>query len=514
MSSTTRTQKAAKNYMFFILGNITVYVTTFIMQTLFIYYLGTEYNGVKGLFSSILGTLSLAELGIGTAISFSLYSPLASGDKKKIQALIKFYKTAYRYVALVVAVIGVALIPFLRFIINGGENIKHITIIYLLYLADTVFSYLVIYKSTILEADQKAYIMTNIYSVSNIVILAIQSLIIVLFKNFILYLIVQVVLGFISKLIVNQSVNKYYPYLKEKDGPSLSEDEKKTIFTKIKALVVHKIGVGVVTQTDNIIMSAFINITTVGICCNFTMIIRIIDNLITGFFVAMAPGLGNVVATESDEKKLEIFKLCDFLGFVLYGWSAICLYFLLIPFVTIWIGGDKLIDGLSVFLLCLNYYLTGQRITPTNMKVAAGIVEQDAPLSIVESIVNLLVSIICVRLFGLPGIFIGTFVSGLIQNIGKPVVLYKYLFRKSSNKYFIRYVLRIVALALSCFIISAIKHFVVIGNIYTALFFDFLLCILVPLIVFWVLYCRSHEWKHFVSMVQKMFKKSKVIGKK
>ncbi|MCQ2528632.1 MAG: hypothetical protein MJ108_05875 [Saccharofermentans sp.] len=509
MSDTTRTQKAAKNYMFFILGNITVYVTTFIMQTLFIYYLGTEYNGVKGLFSSILGTLSLAELGIGTAISFSLYSPLANGDKKKIQALIKFYKTAYRYVALVVGLIGIALIPFLRFIINGGENIKHITVIYLLYLADTVLSYLVIYKSTILEADQKAYIMTNIYSVSNIVILIVQSLVIVLFKNFILYLVVQVILGFISKLIVNYSVNKYYPYLKEKDGPTLSEEEKKTIFTKIKALVVHKVGVVTITQTDNIIMSAFINITTVGICANFTMIIKIIDSLVTGFFVASAPGLGNVVATESDEKKLEIFKLYDFLGFILFGWSAICLYFLLIPFVTVWIGGDKLIDSLSVFLLCLNYYLTGQRISPTNMKVAAGIVEQDAPLSIVESIVNIVVSIVCVRYFGLPGIFVGTFISGLIQDIGKPVVLYKYLFRRSSNKYFVRYVLRIVALALACLVIASVKHFIVISNLIAALAVDFLLCAVIPLLVFAVLYSRSHEWKYCVSVVKKTLRLQK-----
>ena len=507
MSEITRTGKAARNFMFSTLGSITVYVTTFLTQTLFIYYLGTEYNGVKGLFTSILGTLSLAELGISTAISFSLYKPLADNDKSKIQALIKFYKNAYRFVALVVGVLGLSLVPFLGFIVKGGENIEHITLIYILYLIDTVFSYLIIYKSTLLEADQKSYLMTNIYTVSNLCILVIQALIIVLFRNFILYLVVQIILGFISKYIVNRFVDKTYPYLREKNDASLSDDERKTIFSKIKALLVHKIGYVAITQTDNIIMSGFINIATVGICCNFTMIIKIINDLVTSFFVASAPGLGNVIATESMEKKISVFRKYDFLVFVLYGWSAICLYFLLTPFVTVWLGGDKLIDNLSVFLLCVNYYFAGQRISLENTKNAAGIVEQDAPLSIIEAITNLVVSIIGVRLWGLPGIFVGTFVSSFIPNIGKPVVLYKYLFCRSPKAYFGRYFRRILTLLGCGAIIFVVNNLVRISNPFVGLAFTLALCVAVPGLVIWALYHRSEEWNYCVMQAQNIYKK-------
>ena len=493
--------------MFSTIGSITVYVTTFLMQTLFIYYLGTEYNGVKGLFTSILGTLSLAELGISTAISFSLYKPLADNDKTKIQALIKFYKNAYRFVALVVGVLGLSLVPFLKFIVKGGENIEHITLIYILYLMDTVFSYLIIYKSTLLEADQKSYLMTNIYTVSNLIILIVQSLIIIIFRNFILYLVIQIVLGFASKYIVNRYVDKTYPYLREKNDSQLTSEERTTIFNKIKALLVHKIGYVAITQTDNIIMSSFINIATVGICCNFTMIIKIINDLVTSFFVASAPGLGNVIATETMERKISVFKKYDFLVFVLYGWSAICLYFLLTPFITIWLGGDKLIDNLSVMLLCVNYYFAGQRISLENTKNAAGIVEQDAPLSIIEAVVNLAVSIVCVRLMGLPGIFIGTFVSSFIPNIGKPVVLYKYLFHRNVGEYFKKYILRILTLLACALFVYGFNSLIRVTNIYLNLAVTLALCIVIPGITLWTLYHRSDEGKYCISLIMQVINK-------
>lgn len=503
----SRTGKAARNFMFSTLGSISVYVTAFLMQTLFIYYLGTEYNGVKGLFSSILGTLSLAELGISTAISFSLYKPLADNDKPKIQALIKFYRRAYQLVALVVGVLGVAIIPFLKYIVKGGENIQHMTLIYVLYLIDTVLSYLIIYKSTLLEADQKSYLMTNIYTVSNLVMVVIQSVIIVVYRNFILFLLVQIIMGFISRLIVNRYVDKMYPYIKEANDSALTSEERSTIFRKIKALLVHKIGFVTITQTDNIIMSGFINITTVGICCNFTMIIRIINELVTSFFVASAPGLGNVIATESPDRKMSVFKKYDFLVFVLYGWSAICLYFLLIPFVTVWLGADKLIDGLSVFLLCVNFYFTGQRISLDNTKTAAGIVEQDAPLSVIEAIVNIVVSIVGVIYLGLPGIFLGTFVSSLIPNIGKPIVLYKYFFGISSREYFVRYILRILALigcgGLIYLFIYLLGAAMPVAGPIVSLIVTFLLCMFVPAVVLGVLYHRSEEWKYCVGLIRK-----------
>jgi len=507
VTTTTRTQKAARNFMFSTIGNIIGYIAAFIIQTLFIHYLGLEYNGVKGLFSNILGTLSLAELGISSAVTFSLFEPLAKDDIKKIQAIINFYRKAYRVVALVVLSIGLCLVPFLRFMVHDTDGISHLTLIYLLYLADSVLSYLIIYKSTLLEADQKSYLFTNIYTVGNLVSLIVQAFIIVVYKNFILFLIAQIIIGLLSKIAVNIYTGRMYPYLKSGYKEELDLEERKTITTKIKALLIHKVGDVAINQTDNIIMSSMINLTAVGLCGNFTMIIRIISTMVTSFFVSAAPGLGNIVATESPEVKHDVFKKYDFLGFVFYGWTTIFLYFLLIPFVTVWIGSDKLIDGLTLLLLCVNYYFTGQRISLANMKTASGIFEQGAWLSIIESVINIFVSVIGVKLIGLPGIFLGTLISSMIQNFCQPYILYKYLFKKSCKEYFERYSARIVVMTLSILVIKVINHYFPYTNTWVVLAINFLLSSIVPLILIWSFFHNTSEWNYLKSTVNKILTK-------
>ncbi len=504
MTGTTRTQKAARNFMFSSVGNIIGYIAAFILQTLFIHYLGLEYNGVKGLFSNVLGTLSLAELGISSAITFSLFEPLARNDIKKIQAIINFYRKAYQAVALVVLAIGLSLVPFLKFMVHESDGISHLTLIYLLYLTDSVLSYLIIYKSTLLEADQKSYLFTNIYTIGNLVSLVVQAFIIILYKNFILFLVAQIVIGLLSKIAVNIYTGKEYPYLKEGLKEELNPQERKTIVTKIKALLIHKVGDVAINQTDNIIMSSMINLTAVGLCGNYTMIIRIITTMVTSFFASAAPGLGNVVATEDNEVKHDVFTKYDFLGFVFYGWTALFLYFLLTPFVTVWIGSDKLIDGLTLLLLCVNYYFTGQRISLANMKTAAGIFEQGAWLSVIESIINIFVSIIGVKLIGLPGIFLGTLISSMIQNFCQPYILYKYLFKKSCKEYFERYFVRIFVMILCLFSIIGINHLIPYTNPLALLGLRFILCLLVPISLIWLFFHKTSEWNYFEETIKKV----------
>lgn len=488
--------------MFSSIGNIIGYIAAFIIQTLFIHYLGITYNGVKGLFSSILGTLSLAELGISSAITFSLFEPLAKNDIKKIQSIINFYRKAYQVVALVVLCIGLCLIPFLKLIVHDSEGIPNLTLIYILYLLDSVLSYLIVYKSTLLEADQKSYLFTNIYTVGNLVSLIVQAFIIIKYKNFILFLIAQIVIGLISKIIVNLYTDKTYPYLRKGKKESLDLSERKTITTKIKALLIHKVGDVAINQTDNIIMSSMISLKAVGLCGNFTMIIRIICTMVTSFFVSCAPGLGNIVATESNETKQEIFKKYDFLGFVFYGWTTLFLYFLLRPFVSVWIGSDKLIDGLTLFLLCINYYFTGQRISLSNMKTASGIFEQGAWLSIIEAFVNIIVSIISVKLIGLPGIFLGTLISSMIQNFCQPYILYKYLFNKSCKEYFSRYFIRLLVMALSIITIKAILLSIPYENSWIVLGISFILCTIIPPILIWIFFHRTGEWNYLITKLK------------
>lgn len=504
MAKETRTILAAKNFVWATVGNIINSILGFVSRTIFIYTLGTIYLGINGLFSNILGMLSLAELGIGSAISFSLYKPLAEKDITKIQAIINFYRTAYRIIAAIVSIIGIALIPFLKYIVKGAEGIDNITFIYLLFLFNTVTSYLISYKTTLLSADQRNYLITNINTVVRIVTVVVQMIVLLVFRNFIIYLLIGAVIQLLSKIYLNLYTNRIYPYIKGTNNSKLNKQEKSIIFTKIKALILHKIGEVSIYQTDNIITSAFINVGVVGLVSNFTMIINMINTFILAFFNAATAGLGNMIATETEKRRKEIYDNYDFLAFYFFGWSAICLYFLLIPFVSMWIGEDKIIDNLTVMLLCLNYYLTGMRVPLGNIKSAGGVYEPDRFAPIIQAFINIAISVVGAKYWGLPGIYIGTLLSSMVPNIVRPYVVYKYIFKLNCISYFKEYIIRIILLIISASIIEIFLKIIALNNIYLMFAIKVLLCIIIPNIVLFLIYRKSSYFSYVINTVKKL----------
>ena len=212
----SRTAYAMQNFAWSMMGTLVKALLAFASQTVFIYTLGSVYLGVNGLFTNILGMLSLAELGIGGAISFSLYKPLAEHDTKKIRQIINFYRSAYRMVAASVTVVGVAIIPFLNVIIKDADGIEHIRLIYSIYLFNTVTSYLLTYKTTLLSADQRGYIITNINTVIQVATSVLQITVLLIYKNFIVYLLIGALVQFVGKAVQNYATGRYYSYIREK----------------------------------------------------------------------------------------------------------------------------------------------------------------------------------------------------------------------------------------------------------------------------------------------------------
>lgn len=501
MANKSRTVLAAKNFIWGTVGNVINSLLSFLSRTVFIYTLGTVYLGVNGLFSNILGMLSFAELGFGSAISFSLYKPLAERNVIKLQAIINFYRTAYRVIATVVAVAGIVLIPFLKYIVKGAEGIDNIEFIYCLFLFNTVTSYLITYKSTLLSADQYSYLITNINTIVKVITMLVQIVLLIIFKNFIIYLLANTIIQLFGKTYINHFTDKRYPYIKGKNNSKLTSEEKRNIFAKVKALIFHKVGEISIYQTDNILTSIFINVSVVGLVSNFTMIINLVNTFIMSFFNGAIAGLGNIVATEVPKRRLEIFKNYDFIAFWFFGWSTICLYFLLSPFITVWIGNDKLIDGLTIALLCANYYMTGSRVSVSNLRDASGAYEYDKWIAIIQALVNVIVSIVGVKLWGLPGIYIGTIVSSLLPNIIRPIVVYKYVFETSCKEYFIRYAIRVCILGAIIAIIKFIIIFINFNNGIINLCFIAIVCMIVPNVIIAIIFRKQNEFSYIKSKV-------------
>lgn len=509
----SRLENTGKNFTYSFLASILSAITGFVSRTVFIHSVGVCYLGANSLFTNILSMLSLTELGLSSAIGFSLYAPLAKNDTDTVKSLMRFYKNAYRVIALVIALLGAALIPFLDYLIKDPGDIQHIPFIYVVFLYNTVISYLFTYKTTLLSADQKGYIMTSMNMVINIVTVVIQTVVLVIWKNYFVYLILGAIINTAQWFFINRRINKIYPYLKDNDVLPLNDGERKTIATNVKAMVFHKFGELCINQTDNLIISSFISITAVGLYNNYYMIISIINRFAQSIFNAATASFGNLIATESYERRYEVFKRYNFLGFWIFGWTGLCLYILLTPFVRLWLGDKFLIDNLTLMLVMINYYLVGMRVTVGNVKMAAGLYSQDQWAPIVQAVINLAVSIIGAMRMGLSGVFLGTVVSSIcVPCWYRPVVVYKYAFHKPVKEYFSRYFLYLAVVLLNITLVTLIQYYIISPLSlpeYASFGMMMFVCLLVPNAVIVILFHRTEEFGYLVQLGKSLLERWK-----
>lgn len=432
-----RARNSAKNIVTGIGGQIVSIVVQFLCRTVFVYALDKEYLGVNGLFSNILTLLSLAELGFGTALIYSMYKPVAENDKNTICKLMNLYKYIYRIVAGVILVIGLCLTPFLRYLISGGTSIDNFQLIYVFYLLNTISGYLLIYKKSIIDAYQKAYIAT-IYQKFGLIVQNIFQIIILLLTHcFLLYLVCQICVNIGINLAISKKATKMFPLLSE-DTKSIPDKATCIIIAKNTfAMSLHKIGGVLVEATDNLIMSAFVGLSAVGIYSNYTLIAYNIRSCLIIVFNSFTASIGNLVAVENREKAHEIFRTLSFAGFILTGGCSVAMYELFNPFIRIWIGDGYLFENTIVALIVLNFYIYCMRRVSLIFRDAMGLFWHDRYKSLVEAAVNLIVSIVLAKKIGILGILIGTTISSLTTCVWiEPLILYKYGFKCSVTEYF------------------------------------------------------------------------------
>ena len=436
-----RVRQAEKNIFFGYLSNFIILVMGFYQRKVFIMVLGRTLLSVNTLYTDILSMLSLAELGIGTALNFSLYKPVAEHNYEKIKSYMQLYKRAYLTIAGVIAVVGLALAPFLPYIIKesdrGGISIRNLTIYYLIFLFNTVSSYFVAYKYSLVNAEQRSYIQTNIATITKIVTVLVQIAILLATENFLLFLLTQAAIELIQKIFVSVYFNRLYPYLRDKKVQKLEKEETDIVITKSKALMFHKIGDVARLQTDSIIITTCINTDLVGVVGNYNLVINYAANFVNVIFNSLISGFGNLVATESKEKQYSVFKVYRFVACWLYGFAAVGFWLLLTPFITgIYLDESWLLAQSILTLILIDLYFKGGRTVLLNFKIAAGIFEQDKFLPLIQGGINLLISIVGARYIGLAGVYIGTVVSGILANLIRPVIVYRDCFERSPWDYF------------------------------------------------------------------------------
>lgn len=446
-----RTRYTLINMVVNVGGQLMNQVLLFISRMVFIHYLSAAYLGVNGLFTDVLGILNLAELGVGTAMIYSLYEPAAKNDEHRLAQLMNLYRLLYRIVAVVVLLVGLALMPFLGFFIKDSSGIEHLRLVYLMYVANSVCSYLLSYKNSIYLAYQKAYVRNLWAQLCDAVKTLFQIVLIVLTGNFILYLAVQFVMQFIPNIIVSVKVDKEFPYLKE--CRELPEKEKfHGILRNVGAMSFHKLGTVIVRNTDSLLMSSFVGLLSVGIYSNYKLVLSGINNLMDKFSNAFTGSLGNLGAIEDETRVYSIYRELDLLFFVIYAYWTAGLFALFNAFITLCFGAEYCFSTATVAVLVTEFYVSGQRKVNLLFREAKGLFWYDRYKPLFESAINLAASLLLVQKFGVAGILGGTVISTVTTCLWmEPYILMRYGIREDwqgkLKDYFVRYAERVAVVA-------------------------------------------------------------------
>ncbi len=441
--SMTRGEYVVKNTAVSIVMQIVRNLLGFVSRTIFINILDAEYLGVNGLFSDILSMLSFAELGIGNAMTFSLYKPLADKNIEKIKSLMKLYATCYKCIGVVIAILGVCIVPFLNKIVGDVSYVKEdIVLLYLLFLLNSVLSYFFVYKKSLIIADQKNYIVEIYKEAFYALQVVVQSVFLVISKQFIAYLIIVVLFTFLNNYFMARKANKLYPYIASGTATKLEKHELKTIVKNVKALIVYKIGHILIDSTDSIFISMFINVITVGLYSNYKMVLNIfktIGNTINGSVVA---SIGNLNATAVEEKKYSVFCEMFYLDVWFYGFTAVGLCVFLKEFISLWLGSGYTLGIDSVIAICVLYYISNLHYPCYAYRVTSGLFVFSKYIPLIAAVINIVLDIVFGMHFGLTGILLASIISRtLTYEIVDPIIIYKKVFGVAYHKYFLMYFL-------------------------------------------------------------------------
>lgn len=505
-----RINNSLRNIKYAFVGQFLSLLIGFINRRIFVYTLATEYLGIQGLFLNILSMLSLAEMGIGTAILYCLYKPLAANDQEKIKAYMAFYKKAYTLVGIFVLAIGFLLMPFLSYIVGELPNIDNIYFIYALYVINSGVSYFWVYKRSLIIADQKRYIYTKYHYVFHVVMNIVQIIFLYITHSFIVYLLLMVAATIGENIAISVKCDRLYPYIKEKQFTPLDRLERNGILKNVRAMLFHKVGDVVVNGTDNILIARFCGVVAVGFYSNYIMIRASLNTFLTLFFQSITASYGNLInEVDNDEKKLSTFNVINLLSAWVIGFSSICMFILFDPFIKIWLGNQYLLKKTTVAFIVINFYLTGMRQPLGVVRNVTGLFWHDRYKAIVESIVNLIASIILGLRYGMLGVLIGTTISSIFVSIViEAYVVYKHCFHKNVIRYFVRYGVNFLITIIAFCATNVACHFITDGGV-DKFVIKIIACIIISNAVFFIFFYKTKEFRTLIEIA-----KNKLVGEK
>lgn len=503
----SRTSKCITNSKFAFLYYFANLLLGFVSRKVFIDYVGVEVLGLNQTAQNLLGFLNLAELGIGSAIAFTLYKPLADNDQKSLNEIVTVQGYLYRKIAYFVGMGGIIMMFFFPWIFEKAElPLWYAYTSFGVFLYSSLLTYFVNYKQILLSASQQEYLITKSYHFVMLAKSAIQILAMMYLPYpYVTWLVLQVIFATLASWNLNRTISKTFPELKV----NLSEGKllmKKyhTIITKVKQLFFHAIGGFVLTQTSSIIIYGFTTLTMVAIYGNYMLIANCIRMLFNAVFTSVTAGIGNLVAEGNKKRMIEVFEELFSSRFLIITSFLYCFLVMSNSFMVLWVGPEFVLDMPTVWVIVGTMYIILSRTTVDAYLSATGLF-QDIWAPIAEAVLNIGLSVLLGYLFGITGVLSGVFLSiFFVIFIWKPIFLFRSGLKVSLWIYIRMYMKHVAALLIayvsseiifSCVQIPVDTYFVW-GISAIAHYISF------TLILFILLYLTSQGMRDFISRIK------------
>lgn len=504
-----RKKKSLYNIIASLLSYLTAMLFNFITQALIVKVLGIEYSGVNGLFTNIITMLSVAELGLGTTIIYKLYEPVANNDVESIKSWMNFYKICYRIVAIVVLFLGLAIIPLVPVIVGETNIHENIILLYIISLMDTVLSYIMTYKRSLLYADQKNYVINIIHIGYTAFMNITQIAILYTFKNYIFFLAIKLVYRLLENVIINLYVDKNYPYINDM-AQKLPEKEKNDVISRIKAMFLQKISFVVNKGIDSITISTIMGIATVGYYTNYNLIATTLASIVYQMMTGFMASIGNLMTEKNDEKNFSIFNKINIINVLLTTIAIVGFNCCIQSFINVWIGKEYLLSAGVVIAFDIWIYSDSIRRTMTMYKEAAGICREDQFMYLIMAFINLISSIVLCKIIGISGVILGTAISYLFLIFySYPKYIFKPVFKKSKSVYYKITFRDILYIVIATMLGGFLTYYVNFENKILNFIVCAIISIIVTIVTFSLYYSKNEHYKYLMNMLLSKIKQKK-----
>jgi len=515
MKNRSRTEYTMINTSVGIGGYILNTILGFVCRVVFTQCLSADYLGVNGLFTNILTMLSLAELGVGGAIIYALYRPLAENNEEKIASLVKFYSTAYRIIGIVVAVLGLAMMPFLNLIITEQPDIREsIYLLYLISLFNTASTYFFSYRSSLIIAAQRNYVVAAVNYAVTITESVLQIVLLLATRNYIAYLLIKTAGTFVYNVLVYLIAGRMFPYIKKKGVPALPKDERRGLFSNIRDLLIYKISSLLVNNTDNILITFFSGLVSTGLVSNYTMLVSTLNSLMNLLFNGLTASVGNHNALETKQKKYEMFSFLNMMNFWVFGWGALGILFCSSDIVKLFFGDEYVMPTGIPLIMAVNFFSVGMMNAVWTYKHTMGLFRYGRFMQFGTAILNISFSVLLGKLWGVFGILTATFIARMFTSLWyDPYAVFTYGFEKSPLLY-VKKLAKYMLILLVAAVLCQLSFTVLRGPLIVQTLLKIILCSVVTNVVFVLAFCGSSEFQKLKNYTQyilgKMLHKKKV----